>query len=170
MQQPEVWKKARLMEEQKYDPETGGEVLARVSPKSGESQAGDQKLHDPASDESFMEPKSSPEQEEAQALSEDEHEEEPTPRRRSKPKSREQDEDHSEDAQGLNGESEAFDPLQDFVSFDDITKPNEPTPQSLLEEKLNRTKHYPWLSEYTLKYKDVNCFLHNEVIDFVQWI
>lgn len=38
-----------------------------------------------------------------------------------------------------------------------------------MSEKFNK-EQYPWLSDFTLKVKDVFMFLHNEILDFCKFI
>jgi len=39
-----------------------------------------------------------------------------------------------------------------------------------MADKFNREVNYPWLSDSTMKVKDIHTFLHNEVLDYVKWI
>lgn len=39
-----------------------------------------------------------------------------------------------------------------------------------MSKKYDREEMYPWLSDETLRIKNVHAFLHNEILDFVKWI
>jgi len=39
-----------------------------------------------------------------------------------------------------------------------------------MADKYNREVNYPWLSDETLKVKDIHTFLHCEILDYVKWI
>ena len=39
-----------------------------------------------------------------------------------------------------------------------------------MTEKYDREELYPWISDNTLRIKDIHAFLHNEILDFVKWI
>jgi len=39
-----------------------------------------------------------------------------------------------------------------------------------MQDKYNREVNYPWISESTLKTRDLHTFLHNEILDYVKWI
>ena len=39
-----------------------------------------------------------------------------------------------------------------------------------IQNQFDREEYYPWLSEKTMRIKDIHAFLHNEILDFVKWI
>ena len=72
---------------------------------------------------------------------------------------------------------------EDFLSFDSVNsakfdatkkmlaaKLSEETKEDLesqIATKFDRESEYPWLSDETMKIRDVYLFLHNEILDFV---
>ena len=58
-----------------------------------------------------------------------------------------------------------FDNDADFLCFDEIKK----APKGKID-KFDRERLYPWLSDKTLECKDMHSLLHNEILDFVNWI
>jgi hypothetical protein len=36
--------------------------------------------------------------------------------------------------------------------------------------KYDRESNYPWVSDKTLRIKDISAMLHSEILDFVKWI
>lgn len=69
-------------------------------------------------------------------------------------------------------EKQAFDPKADFLGFDSI-KPKISIPKTLEEQmndKYDRQENCPWISDETLRNRDINVFLHNEILDYIKWL
>lgn len=62
-----------------------------------------------------------------------------------------------------------FDPNADFLCFEE-EKPKINKGFEKTNDKYNREVNYPWLSDETLKVKDIHTQLHNEILDYVKWI
>ena len=60
------------------------------------------------------------------------------------------------------------------MSFDEIKNVsslnNQPKFEDNVQTQYDREEKYPWLSDETLKITNINTFMHNEILDFVQWI
>jgi DNA polymerase sigma len=39
-----------------------------------------------------------------------------------------------------------------------------------MNSKYDREENYPWISDETLRIKDIHAYLHNEILDYVKWI
>ena len=39
-----------------------------------------------------------------------------------------------------------------------------------MHSKYDREENYPWISDETLDIEDINCYLHNEMLDYVKWL
>jgi hypothetical protein len=39
-----------------------------------------------------------------------------------------------------------------------------------MHSKYDREMNYPWITDDTLEIDDVNCYLHNEILDYVKWL
>lgn len=62
-----------------------------------------------------------------------------------------------------------FDADADFLGFEE-EKPKIVSLNEQMADKYNREVNYPWLSDETLKIKDIHAFLHCEILDYVKWI
>ncbi|CDW89037.1 poly rna polymerase [Stylonychia lemnae] len=78
-------------------------------------------------------------------------------------------------------QKEKIDPLdQDFLAFESISDQNARLAEEQKKEtivdletriasKFNREDEYPWLTDDTLKIRDAQIFLHNEMLDFMRY-
>lgn len=69
---------------------------------------------------------------------------------------------------------------EEFLSFNDIDpqlsnrQPTKEIDENDIEDKIsakyNLSSQYPWVSEQTLRIKNIWLFLHNEILDFLKFI
>lgn len=72
-------------------------------------------------------------------------------------------------------ESTNFDSHADFLGFDSLEKRTQEGAKTTelekrIQAKYDKEERYPWLSEETMRIKDIHSFLHCEILDFVRWI
>ena len=66
-----------------------------------------------------------------------------------------------------------FDSKADFLSFEEIDEKKVAPKNEAFEQiqiKYDRESYYPWVSDRTLRIKDISAMLHSEVLDYVKWI
>jgi DNA polymerase sigma len=69
-----------------------------------------------------------------------------------------------------------FDPSAEFISLEETVEQRKmiSSEREELENRMRsqyeREELYPWISDDTLRVKDIFAFLHNEILDFVHWI
>lgn len=69
--------------------------------------------------------------------------------------------------------SKGFDSKADFLSFDEIDEKKVAPKNEAFEQiqiKYDRVSYYPWVSDRTLRIKDIYAMLHSEILDYVKWI